>query len=155
MNELFQIIPKLPAVRVFEFAKDYETTKELSDFCEKKGHYLEIVAFEDKIFEQIEDLGSKARRIEQSKERYNQRSMMFDTIFVSYPLERIEDLEAFLRKIYRMTKNAGDLILYTTPQERESLEDLLQELNFVAINPIEQPNRVVLTAKKLHGWAKV
>ncbi|MRI59300.1 MAG: hypothetical protein C6H99_07330 [Epsilonproteobacteria bacterium] len=155
MKELFEIIPKLPAVRVFEFAKDYETSKQLSEFCKAKGHYLEIVAFEDEIYEQIKDLGSKSRRIAQEKERYNQRSMMFDTIFVSYPLQKVLDLEALLRKIYRMTKNAGDIVLYTTPQEQEALERLLEELNYVAINPIELQDVVALTAKKLHGWAKV
>ncbi len=155
MRELFSIIPKLPGVRVYEFAKDYQTSKELSDFCQANGHYLEIVAFEEGIYESIQGLGSKVRLIPQNKERYNQRSMMFDTVFVSYPLERIEDLEQFLRKVYRMSKNAGDIILFTTKEDQEALEQLLQELNFVAINPIELSRGIALTAKKLHGWAKV
>ena len=155
MQELFAIVPKLPGVRVYEFARDRSTSKELADFCQQAGHYLEIVALDDEIYEQIRDLPARIRRLEESKERYNQRSMNFDTIFINYDIHRLQDREQFFRKIYRMTKNAGDIVFEIDPEELEEMTQFLVDLNFVAINPIESEGKLYLTAKKLHGWAKV
>ncbi|BCD59332.1 MULTISPECIES: hypothetical protein [unclassified Nitratiruptor] len=156
MKELFSIIPRLPGVRVYLFAEDKESTLELANFCQEKGHYLEIAALEDEIFETLQDVeGGKLRRIDENKERYNQRSMMFDTIFVPYDIGKLQDKELFFRKIYRMMKNAADLIILVQNEEAEALESLLQELNYIAINPIEYQDKTALTAKKMHGWARV
>jgi len=156
VKELFTIIPNLPGVRVFEFAKDYETSANLAKFCQEQGHYLEIVAFEEELFNSLKDLeGVKVRNIPLQKERYNQRSVMFDTIFINYPLEKIPNLEEFLKKVYRMSKNGGDIILFVPKEELEKYEKLLQDVNFVAINPIEGEGYLALSAKKLHGWTKV
>jgi len=155
MRELFAVIPKLPGVRVFEFAKNRELSRELADFCASQGHYLEIAALEDGIFEQLRGIGAKVRRFDETKERYNQRSMLFDTIFINYDLEKIGDKEQFFRKIYRMTKNAGDILFPIEPRQEEAMSALLGELNYVAINPIETAEGLYLSAKKLHGWARV
>ncbi len=154
MQELFAIIPKLPGVRVYQFS-DGKSSEELSDFCQEQGHYLEIVAFEDEIYEKIKNLPAKVRRIDEDKERYNLRSQLFDTIFVNYDINKLHNKELFFRKIYRMMKNAADVIVFVDNEQIKELESLLQELNFVAINPIFLQDRTVLTAKKMHGWAKV
>ncbi|BAF69185.1 hypothetical protein [Nitratiruptor sp. SB155-2] len=155
MKELFSIIPNLPGVRVYLFADTKEHAEELAQFCQGKGHYLEVAALEDEIFDALQGLEGKLRRIDETKERYNQRSMMFDTIFVPYDINRLDDKELFFRKIYRMMKNAADLIIIVDNEDVEPLEFLLQELNYVAINPIEYQGKTALTAKKMHGWAKV
>ena len=80
---------------------------------------------------------------------------MFDTVFVTYDLARLQDQEDFFRKIYRMMKNAADLVVLVPPDKSEELQNLLQELNYVAINPIDLGQKVAVTAKKMHGWAKV
>ena len=155
MRELFAIVPKLPGVRVYQFARDRATSQELVDFCKEAGHYLEIVALDDDIYEQIRDLDAKVRRLDESKERYNQRSMNFDTIFIDYDIHRLQDMEQFFRKVYRMTKNAGDIVFQIAPEELDAMTQFLVDLNYVAINPIESQGQLYLTAKKLHGWAKV
>ncbi len=155
MRELFSIIPNLPGVRVYLFAKDPNLAKDLSDFCNEKGHYLEVVAFEDEIYEKVKNLSAKVRRINEEKERYNQRAMHFDTIFIDYNIHELANLEEFFKKVYRMTKNAGDIVFEITPQEEEQKRELLEKCNFVAINSIESEGRLYLSAKKLHGWAKV
>ncbi|MRI84278.1 MAG: hypothetical protein C6I00_07650 [Nitratiruptor sp.] len=155
MRELFAIIPQLPGVRVYQFAKDRPTSQELATFCKEAGHYLEIAALSDSIYQQIQDLPAKVRRIEESKERYNQRSLHFDTIFIDYDIHRLQDMEQFFRKVYRMTKNAGDIVFQIAPEELDAMTQFLVDLNYVAINPIESQGQLYLTAKKLHGWAKV
>jgi len=155
VKELLTIIPNLPGVRVFEFAKDLQTSTLLSNFCKEQGHYLEIVAFEEELFNKLKSLDTKVRLLKQEKERYNQRSMMFDTIFINYPLEKLEDREQFFRKVYRMSKNGGDILLFPKEEEVEEYEKLLERLNFVAINPIQGEGYTALSAKKLHGWSKV
>ncbi len=155
MEELFVVIPKLPGVRVFQFSDGLQTSKQLADFCQQQGHYLEIAALDDSVFEEIKELDVKVRRLDENKERYNIRSMLFDTIFVNYPLKALKNPEEFLRKNYRMMKNAGDILIFCQQDEVEKLGKLLEDLNFVAVNPIEQKSRVVMSAKKMHGWAKV
>ncbi len=155
MKELLVIIPKLPGVRVYEFSGGRTASQLLADFCQAQGHYLEIAALNDALFDELRGIPAKVRRLEESKERYNQRSMSFDTIFVNYDIARLQNLEEFFRKNYRMMKNAADIIIKTDKERLSSLEDLLQELNFVAINPIEYSLGYALTAKKMHGWAKV
>ncbi|MRJ02090.1 MAG: methyltransferase domain-containing protein [Epsilonproteobacteria bacterium] len=155
MRELFTIIPKLPGVRVFQFTDDPEKSRELAEFCEAMGHSLEVVTFDDHTFEALKDLPVRVRRLQESKERYNQRSMQFDTIFIDYTIEKLQNVEDFFRKVYRMSKNGGDIIFPIAPSREEEMVALLTELNFVAINSIESEGRLYLTAKKLHGWARV
>ena len=155
MNELFTIIPKLPGVRVFEFSGDVARSRELAEFCEEEGHYLEIVTFDETLYEELQNLRAKVRLIPESKERYNQRSMNFDTIFIDLDIDKLENKEQFFRKVYRMMKNAADLVIDMRGKEMESMAQLLEDLNFVAINPIETKSSRVLTAKKMHGWTKV
>jgi hypothetical protein len=155
MRELFTIIPKLPGVRVYLFAKDPALAADLADFCSQKEHYLEIVALNDEIYERVKELPAKVRRIDESKERYNQRAMHFDTIFIDYDIHDLSDEEEFFKKVYRMTKNAGDILFAIEPEEEEEKRALLERCNFVAINSIESEGKLYLSAKKLHGWAKV
>ncbi|BCD67204.1 methyltransferase domain-containing protein [Nitratiruptor sp. YY09-18] len=155
MEELFVIIPKLPGVRVYQFSDSLESSKSLCEFCQEQGHYLEIVALRDDLYEKIKDLPAKVRRLDEDKERYNLRSMQFDTVFVNYDITKLHDPEQFLRKIYRMMKNAGDLLLFLDEADMERYAKLLEDINYVAINPIHNRNSVVLSAKKMHGWQKV
>ena len=155
MRELFSIIPKLPGVRVYLFAKDPALAKDLADFCQQKDHYLEIVAFEDAIYEEVKELPAKVRLIDEDRERYNQRAMHFDTIFIDYDIKDLRNQEEFFKKVYRMTKNAGDILFAIEPKEEDEKRALLERCNFVAINSIESEGKLYLSAKKLHGWAKV
>ncbi len=155
MRELYTIIPKLPGVRVYLFAEDERNSKELARFCKEMDHYLEIVAFDEEIFEKIKNLEAKTRLIEEEKERYNQRAYHYDTIFIDYAVDKLKDKEQFFKKVYRMTKNAGDIVFEVEEGSLEDYMKLLEDVNFVAINPIKSQNRTYLTAKKLHGWTKV
>ncbi len=155
MRELFDIIPKLPGVRVYYFAQDEETAKELSEFCAEAGHYLEIAALEDEVYERLGGIEAKVRRIDEHKERYNQRSWLFDTVFITYDLTKLDNQKEFFKKIYRMMKNAADIVVIVEPSQSEKLQEELQELNFVAINPIELGQKIAVTAKKMHGWTRV
>ena len=155
MKELFEIIPKLPGVRVYHFAKDRLSCLSLEEFCQEKGHYLEVAALTQELFEELQPCQAKIRYVPETKERYNQRSQMFDTVFVTYDITELQDPEQYLRKIYRMMKNAADLIIIIDEEQKEALQKLLEEVNYVAINPIEIGDKVALTAKKMHGWARV
>ena len=150
MQELFSIIPNLPGVRVLDIGGEPKLFKQLESFCRTKEHELHTIIFDNT---PLQSDYATIRHIPINKERYNQRSIQYDTIFVDYPLEKIDDLELFFKKIYRIMKNGAKVIIFT--QNIEELTMLLEKLNFVAINPIEIEDKVVLTAKKMHGWARV
>ncbi len=77
-------------------------------------------------------------------------------IYIDIDVEKLEKPELFLKKIYAIAKNAAK-ILFFVPKEQngfENLERLLDQGNFVAVNPIDDmfANHQVLSAQKMHGW---
>ncbi|WP_281951806.1 hypothetical protein [Nitrosophilus kaiyonis] len=159
IEDFFEIVPKLPGVRVFQFVDNSDYAKKLAKFAMEEDFELEIVTFNEDIYEKIKNLKSSninIRNITEEKERYNLRSKVYDTIFVNLDIERIKNLEMFLRKIYRIMKNAANIVLPVNIEKKDEIRDLLEKCNFVAINftPIND-NKAVFIAKKLHGWTKV
>lgn len=159
IEDFFEIIPKLPGVRVYQFVDNIDNAKKLLKFAIEEDFELEIVTFNKDLYEKLKDYKSSnvnIRNLSEDKERYNLRAKIYDTIFVNLDIEKIKNLEMFLRKIYRMMKNAANIVIPVNIEKKDKIRDLLEECNFVAINftPIDE-KRVVFIAKKLHGWTKV
>ncbi|NPA82333.1 MAG: hypothetical protein GXO31_06960 [Epsilonproteobacteria bacterium] len=160
LRELFSIIPPIRGVRVFEFSEDFDSSKELAKKAKEMEFDLEIaVVNEDDMnrFRELESEFVKVRYLDLSKNRYNQHSYLFDTVFINLNKDRIEkEGENFFKKIYRMMKNAGVIVYPVDESEREEKIEMLERLNYVAINDISfQKGICALTARKMHGWAKV
>jgi len=61
----------------------------------------------------------------------------------------------FFKKIYAIMKNGAKLIIISKKDTDEpELSQLLEDSNFVAINPIVDTfkNFDILSAQKMHGW---
>jgi len=159
LKEFYEIIPKLPGVRVYQFSDNFEISKDLAKFAKERDFELEIVTFEEELFEKLIDLKDenvKIRHISEDKERYNLRQAQYDTVFVTLDIKKLNNLEEFLRKIYRMMKNAANIVLPANLSSKEDVRDLLQECNYVAINDTQfDEEKTIFIAKKLHGWEKV
>lgn len=159
LKDFYEVIPKLPGVRVYQFSDSFESSQDLSDFAKIKDFELEIVTFNDDIFNKLKELKDeniRVRKIDEDKERYNLRQAQYDTVFVNLDIRKLKNLEEFLRKIYRMMKNAANIVLPIKAEDKDMIRDLLGKCNYVAINDTElDKERIVFIAKKLHGWEKV
>lgn len=159
LEDFFKIIPKLPGVRVFQFTDSFNIAKKLCDFSKSMGFELEIVTFDEELFERLKSLkdeGIKIRKIPENKEKYNLRSIAYDTIFVTLDIKSLSDIEEFLRKSYRIMKNGANIVLEVDKNDKNWIIDLLQKCNYVAINETTlDDSRLLFTAKKLHGWTRV
>lgn len=160
INSLFSIIPPLRGIRVFQFSNSLEFSKELSKEAVKREFDLEIACTKEEALKELEKLKNDfvtVRYVPLDKKRYNLHSHLFDTLFINIPYEEIKDIEEeFFRKIYRMMKNAGVIVYPIKSSYKEEKRELLERLNYVAINDIDfDLNISVLTARKMHGWAKI
>ena len=159
LKDFFDVVPKLPGVRVYQFVDNFEIAKKMADFAKKRDFELQIVTFEEDIYEKIKELKDeniKIRLIDEEKEKYNLRSIIYDTVFVHVDIKKLKNIEEFLKKIYRMMKNAANIVVPAKSEDIEKLRELFGKCNYVAINYTQIDNEnVVFIAKKLHGWAKV
>ncbi|GEM_PF-1968378 len=159
VEEFYNVIPKLPGVRVFEFTDNLEAARRLLEFALERDFELEIVTFEEELLEPLKEIAgerARVRAIDEGKERYNQRQLQYDTIFVDMDISKLDDFVMFIRKVYRIMKNAGNLVMPVDKRDKERVIESMIEWNYVAINDTElEGDRVLITAKKLHGWEKV
>ncbi len=159
VEEFYNVIPKLPGVRVFEFTDNLEAARRLLEFALERDFELEIVTFEEELLEPLKEIAgerARVRAIDEGKERYNQRQLQYDTIFVDMDISKLDDFVMFIRKVYRIMKNAGNLVMPVDKRDKERVIESMIEWNYVAINDTElEGDMVLITAKKLHGWEKV
>ncbi len=132
---------------LFEFVKDNELVYHLNLMDREL-----LKEFEDE-FKNSECC--KIRPFSFEQERYTKHSILYDTAFVTVDISKVENPEDVLKKIYRVMKNSGDVILFAG-ENVEEISTLLENLNYVAINSIDGFDPfIVITAKKMHGWKKV
>ncbi|WP_200762944.1 hypothetical protein [Nitrosophilus alvini] len=159
INSLFGIIPDLPGVRVYQFSDNIDFSKELSKEARNRDFELEIVVFSEDFFYKLNSLEGeniKLRKVEFNKPKYNLRSTLYDTVFVNIDISTLQDIELFFRKIYRMMKNAANIIVPVSKECKEEIAALLEKCNYVAINDIDLDEKnCAIVGRKMHGWARV
>jgi hypothetical protein len=154
IEELLTIIPRdYPSMDIFYLCDEpLGLCQELHTLCSKEGYEYDLAITDDRV---LDDLDIKARKFDFKRSRYNQHSKIYDFVFVSLDLKKIEDLDSFYKKLYAISKNAGKVIFITNLKtDMRELEDILIEKNYVAVNPIADTfsNYQILSAQKMHGW---
>ena len=160
---LFTIIKPYPSSHIFhiddgnkelvltlhKFAMDNELVYHLSSLDKDFLEYAKKELTKEKNF--------KIREFNFEQPRFNRSSILYDTAFLTLDLFKIPDLEDFLRKLYRIMKNAGDVIFFSQNEnEKRTLILTLEKTNYVAINTIDDFNSFsIVLARKMHGWQKV
>ncbi len=152
IQELLTIIPRgYPSIDIFHLTDNCdELTEELDKFCTKEGYLYELM-----LTNMDNCQNNKAHQFDFNKNRYNRHSRLYDFVFISIKLEDIEDLEAFYKKLYPISKNAGKvLFIVENDKDLRELEERLIKENYVAVNPITDTfkNYQILSAQKMHGW---
>lgn len=154
-RELLTIIPRdYPSQDIYHLTENCGVfAHKLHDLCKSQGYLLDLMIPDSKEFENIAEL--KAHKFYYNKNRYNRHSRVYDFVFVSIDLEKIEDIDTFYKKIYAISKNGGKVLFFVDNScDIRALEDRLIKHNYVAVNPIENTfkNYQILGAVKMHGW---
>ncbi len=158
VEKLTSFIPPYPGTAIFHMADEgVGFCRMLQAYADERGYIYHPVSADEAFVEALQHAGvSKARKITYRQQRYNQHSRQYDYIYIAIDPLSLEKPKLFMKKIYAIAKNAAK-ILFFVPKDRAdpaSLEQLLEEGNFVAINPIDDifDDYLVLSAQKMHGW---
>ena len=158
IEELLTIIPRdYPCMDIYHLTDECKgLCKELNKLCKENNYEYELMISGDDYFEKIcQNSKFKAHKFDFDKSRYNRHSKMYDFVFVSIVLDKIENEKMFFKKLYTISKNAGKVLFITSLEEDlRVLEEKLITYNYVAINPIVNTfsNYQILSAQKMHGW---
>lgn len=158
VERLTSFIPPYPGVAIFHMADNGVGFCRMLDAYAKAHDYTyHPVSANEDFIETLHAEGlSGARKITYKQQRYNQHSKKYDYIYIEIDPLQLEKPQLFMKKIYAISKN-GAKILFIQPKasgDLGRLEQLLEEGNFVAINPIDDifEDYYVLGAQKMHGW---
>ncbi len=157
-EKLLSIIPDYPGVTIFHMSDEgVEFCRMLDAFAKEHDYTYHLVSVNDDFIQQLHQNGlEKARLIRYKQQRYNQHSKLYDFVYIDIDINSLENPKLFLKKIYAIAKNAAKILFFVPKSESGfgTLEQLLEDANFVAINPIDDmfENYLVLSAQKMHGW---
>ncbi len=154
IKQLLSIIPNTPAMNLFHISDGKgEICSSLKELCKQRDYDYDLVTIGEENLQSLSQFGAKKISYEQA--RYNHRSKLYDFVFVMIDLESVPDLEMLFKKLYMIIMNGGKLLILVDKnrQSINSLDILLQECNYVAINEIDiSKTHYILSATRLHGW---
>jgi hypothetical protein len=152
---LFDIIPPHPGLNIALIEENQdEIVQKLHTFAGEIEAVVHVKALGEREEQKEEFLRVKSFSFEQSK--YNNFSIIYDFLFLCVDVSGRDDIELVFKKIYRVLKNAGNLLVFVKKDDKQRYMELLEEINYVALNSIDLNEETeVITAKKMHGWKKV
>ena len=145
IDKLLEIIVDYPKVNIFHI-NDISPT--LSEKIEKLANEKEYDYDQFYLF----NPSPNSVKLDINQQRYNKHAKLYDYIFISTNMTKIENKKLFFKKIYHICKNSSKILIFLN-KEDEEIERLLEDLNFVASNYIDISNDYkVLSTQKMHGW---
>ena len=149
---LFDVIPPHPGLNIalIEDSKDM-VIDSLLKYCEQIRATLHVKALENR--ESLNSDNLKVKNFSFDEKKYNNFSMLYDFLFLCVDISGRDDIEMIFKKIYRVLKNAGNLFICIKKDEVNRYLQILESINYVALNSIElNMHTEVIVAKKMHGW---
>ena len=164
LEQLLQIIPDHPMMRIAHFADSGEKMTEiLSDFCRQRAYEYQINCTHIDFYEKMDEKYHRSENVKVVKfalerPRYMMQGKLYDFLFVTSSIEA-HMLEAFIERCHPIIKNAGNIILFLPKKhsaERYEWMRLLEEHNYVASSTIDDlcEHYDLLISKKMHGWGE-
>jgi|GEM_PF-557026 len=162
LEQLLQIVPNYPAVRLLHFCDGGEDLPSvLADFCAEKAYEYQINALNEACFTAMQtrfETHAHVKTVKFSLERprYMIQGKMFEYVFVTASVEP-SIREAFLQRVHPTMKNGGNILIFIPKgdhAQRFEWMRLLEENYFVATNTIDDlfEHYDLLISKKMHGW---
>ena len=151
-EKLLEMIPPYPKTNIFHLNNfDLTSSEILFDFCKTNDYDYDLVSSDEDFLEKLKEFDATKLTIKQP--RYNRHAKLYDYVFLTLDLEDIEDKKLFFKKVYHICKNSAKILIFLENGYHDELEQLLEELNFVASNYIDlSQNYKVLSVQKMHGW---
>ncbi len=145
---LTKIVPDFPMVHMMYLGdEDEEFIGFFEKFAKEKGYIFDVKLFGEK--------NDKYQSISIEEKSYHTNAYKYDIVFLNLLHVKKEHATHMLERVYASMKNAGSLVLSLENGDDFAFEAeyFLQELNFVAINPMDLcENKKIIYAKKMHGW---
>ena len=151
-EKILQIIPPYPKINIYHLNNyDKLSSRILYDYCKERDYDYDLFSTDDKFIEEVKEL--KPNKLDIKQPRYNRHAKLYDFVFLNIDLQKIDNRKLFFTKIYHICKNAAKVLIFLENNSHNELENLLEELNFVALNYIDiSKDYKVLSAQKMHGW---
>lgn len=150
-EHLTQIIPDFPMVHIM-YVGDYD--KDFIGFFEKYTEEKKYI-FDVKILDKKENEDIEYEILDILSPKYHTNSYQYDILFLNLKKVPTDNLKHLFERVYACMKNAGGVIIVLPKQDDFALqlEPFLEEINYVAINPIDlDDEKKIVYAKKMHGW---
>lgn len=162
LEQLLQIIPDYPMIRIAHFADGAEEmTEVLADFCQKKGYEYQLNCTHTDFYEKVSEKYRKNDHVKTlgftlERPRYMIQGKLYDFVFVTAEIDN-DMQEAFVKRCHPIIKNAGNILIFLPKKslaQRYEWMKLLEEHYYVASNTIDDmfEHYDVLISKKMHGW---
>ena len=163
IDNLLQIIPNHPALRVMLVADINQNISNEDILIEKIFKFIQDRDYEfqlnlireNSIYKDKYSIPqiSSVRFLDLNRNSFMLQAKLYDFVYIS---ANIEDINDFSKKIYKVIKGSGIIIIFIDKRDRDTLYRWREELEnnfFVAINTIDiSDNFEILSAKKMHGW---
>lgn len=155
--DLLQIIPNdFPSLNIYHISSfAFELSFALKELSSKNSYEYDLRCLDESFIDDLKSYDLNATLLDINKHRYNEHAKLYDFLFLSIDLDEIDKKMTFFKKIYAIMKNGAKLIIISKKDTDEpELSQLLEDSNFVAINPIVDTfkNFEILSAQKMHGW---
>jgi len=152
---LFDLIPHHPGLHLAIIDdSSYDCVDRLASFCKDINAHLHVKSIMSSNYKENNIL--HVEKFEFSQEKYNKQAIQYDFLFLCAKIEDIDDIDSIVQKIYRSVKNSAHVYIVVTKGETDTLPEVLEAQNFVAVNTIElNEDENIISAKKMHGWTRV
>jgi len=163
IDNLLQIIPNHPAIRVMQVADINQNIsnediliEKIFKFIQQRDYEFQLnLINENNIYKDKYNIPqiSSVRFLDLNRNSFMLQAKLYDFIYISADIENIGD---FSKKIYKVIKGSGIIIIFIDKSKNNILQKWIEELEnnfFVAINTIDiSDDFEILSAKKMHGW---
>jgi hypothetical protein len=159
---LLDIMGHNPSLRIAHFTHGGNIMIEsLLHYCMEEDYTYHINCINDIVYKEISKTYSQfnqlnIREVPLWSKAYMIQAIQYDFVFVTCKIEKILR-DDFLKKIYKIILNAGNLILFVHKGDIEERNDwigLLEKNYYVASNTIDDlfAHYDIIISKKMHGW---
>lgn len=152
LQTLSELLPKLPAIKIgYVGHYDRRLITHISEMIKDSDGTLIAFIYGDVPETHNENVTIKKMRDLQQSFRSVARE--FEFFIIHQISQSIENRERLFKNSFKALENSGDLLVIEDEHMSETINTLLEQSGFVAVNAIACDDHMpFISAKKMHGW---